>query len=93
MEKNEVVKSEVKENEEILKSISRLKEYLDYGISIGMDEEMQKDIKRGIVALEKQICKEPVVVGKYTFCPTCGSFKLNTYCNKCGQKIRIFDKN
>lgn len=77
------------ENLKIKETIERLKQYLDYGISIGMDEQMQKDYRIAINSIEKQLCKEPIVVGKYTFCPTCGSFKPETYCQKCGQKIKI----
>lgn len=40
-----------------------------------------------IEALEKQIPKKPAYQGEHEKCPTCGSFCIDAYCAKCGQKI------
>ena len=38
-------------------------------------------------ALEKQIPKKLAYQGGHEKCPTCGSFYIETYCAKCGQRI------
>ena len=49
------------------------------------------DVKdRVIKALEKQIPKNPVYQGDYEKCPSCGSFYIENYCAKCGQKIKWY---
>ena len=40
-----------------------------------------------IEALEKQIPKEPIYQLEHEKCPACGSFLIETYCTRCGQKI------
>ena len=40
-----------------------------------------------IKALEKQIPIKPAYQGEHEKCPTCGSFCIDVYCAKCGQKI------
>ena len=44
-------------------------------------------LKFAIKALEKQIPKKPAYQGEHEKCPTCGSFCIDVYCAKCGQKI------
>lgn len=49
------------------------------------------DVKdRAIKALEKQIPKNPVYQGEHEKCPSCGSFYIENYCAKCGQKIKWY---
>ena len=66
------------EAKEILLQIAYDKEF-----PIGSTEAFGEAIK----ALEKQIPKEPAYQGEHEKCPTCGSFCIDAYCAKCGQKI------
>ena len=38
-------------------------------------------------ALEKQIPKKLAYQGEHEKCPVCGSFYIEAYCAKCGQRI------
>ena len=87
----EIVDNLEEKNKEIENIISRLKQYLDYGISIGMDKEMQKDFNISLKSLKKEKYKKPTIVGEHKFCPSCGSTKFENYCQKCGQKIWLND--
>ena len=42
------------------------------------------------LALEKQIPKKPVYQGEHEKCPCCGSFYIEDFCAKCGQKIKWY---
>ena len=43
--------------------------------------------KFGINSLDKQMPKKPAYQGEHEKCPTCGSFYIEDYCAKCGQRI------
>lgn len=51
------------------------------------EEPLLEAFKEAIKALEKQIPKKPAYQGEHEKCPTCGSFCIDVYCAKCGQKI------
>lgn len=55
----------------------------DKEFPIGSTEALTMAIK----ALEKQIPIKPAYQGEHEKCPTCGSFCIDVYCAKCGQKI------
>lgn len=46
--------------------------------------------EQAIKALEKQIPKNPVYQGEHEKCPSCGSFYIEDFCAKCGQKIKWY---
>lgn len=45
---------------------------------------------KAIEALEKQIPKKPVYQCGHEKCPICGSFHIEDFCAKCGQKIKWY---
>ena len=58
---------------------------------LGDTEEIVQAKHMGIMALEKQIPKKPILVKKEDFkyykCPSCGNPTLRPFCGDCGQKI------
>ena len=55
--------------------------------ALSTTNEFDMAMATAIKALDKQIPIKPAYQGEHEKCPTCGSFCIDVYCAKCGQKI------
>lgn len=50
---------------------------------VQLNKMSDSDLSNIIVALEKQIPKEPIYQLEHEKCPACGSFLIEAYCTRC----------